>query len=158
MDLERMHLGRVDSIDIIDYVKKSVEILMSMREDEFNNFHKNWQVQEQLRKNKEKREMPEESPGRKEYRTPKNSRFFAKIKRETETMLTPKTNKKRTQRLQSDQTEYDDDVLAEYEACLQKLENDVRKHIRTEQQLKLHVEQTQMQLEEHVRMVTEGHE
>jgi len=34
----------------------------------------------------------------------------------------------------------DDNVIVEYETCLQKLENDVRKHIRTEQQLKLHVE------------------
>ena len=39
-------------------------------------------------------------------------------------------------------------VPIEYEQCLQKLENDIRKHIRTEQQLKLHVEQTQTQLDE----------
>jgi hypothetical protein len=44
MDLERIHLSRVDSLDIIDFVKKSVEILMSMREDEFSTFHKNWHL------------------------------------------------------------------------------------------------------------------
>jgi len=49
MDLERAHLSKVDSVDIIDYVKKSVEILMSMREDEFANYNKNWQIQEKLR-------------------------------------------------------------------------------------------------------------
>ena len=44
MDLERKHLSFVDSVDIIDYVKKSVEILMSMREDEFGNYNKNWRL------------------------------------------------------------------------------------------------------------------
>ena len=42
MELERLHLSRVDSMDIIDYIKQSVEILMSMREDEFVNYNKNW--------------------------------------------------------------------------------------------------------------------
>ena len=55
MDLERVHLSKVDSVDIIDYVKKSVEILMSMREDEFINYNKNWQIQEKIRENKEKK-------------------------------------------------------------------------------------------------------
>jgi hypothetical protein len=52
MELERLHLSRVDSMDIIDYIKQSVEILMSMREDEFVNYNKNWKLQEQLRYNK----------------------------------------------------------------------------------------------------------
>lgn len=63
-------------------------------------------------------------------------------------LVTPKTNKKK-QLQNSDviltggnrEPEYDP-IPVEYEECLQKLENDVRKHIRTEQQLKLHVEQT----------------
>jgi len=46
MDLERKHLSYVDSVDIIDYVKKSVEILMSMREHEFEDYNKSWQIQE----------------------------------------------------------------------------------------------------------------
>ncbi len=150
MDLERKHLSYVDSVDIIDYVKKSVEILMSMREDEFENYNKSWQIQEQIRVNKDKPISPPEQIAKK-HRTPKNSRFFAKIKREIEMLATPKTNKKR-KTLDGDvhlvggkqeKTE-DDQVIVEYETCLQKLENDVRKHIRTEQQLKLHVEQTQV--------------
>ena len=44
MELERLHLSRVDSMDIIDYIKQSVEILMSMREDEFVNYNKNWKL------------------------------------------------------------------------------------------------------------------
>lgn len=70
-------------------------------------------------------------------------------------LVTPKTNKKR-KLLDSDvliaggkeEATEEDAIPVEYETCLQKLENDVRKHIRTEQQLKLHVEQTQLQLEE----------
>ena len=70
-------------------------------------------------------------------------------------LVTPKTNKKR-KLLDSDvliaggkeEATETDAIPVEYETCLQKLENDVRKHIRTEQQLKLHVEQTQLQLEE----------
>jgi hypothetical protein len=60
MDFERKHLSFVDSVDIIDYVKKSVEILMSMREDEFENYNKNWRLQEQIRANKEKQASPAE--------------------------------------------------------------------------------------------------
>jgi hypothetical protein len=139
MDLERMHLRRVDSVDIIDYVKKSVEILMSMREDEFASYKMSWDLQEQIRLSKEKR-VPDPLMT-KPYRTPKNSRFFAKIRKETESMVTPKTNKKRLllQTSLSPTGSFIDD-FNEYEACVQKLENDIRKHIRTEQQLKLHVE------------------
>jgi hypothetical protein len=134
MELERMHLGIVDSIDIIDYVKKSVEILMSMREDEFLNYKQNWEMQEQLRLNKE-RNNKLDTPKNKKYKTPKNSRFFAKIKKETESMITPKTNKKRELKLNAKQSPENllEDIPTEYEALLQKLENDVRKHIRTEQ-------------------------
>ena len=93
MELEKLHLGHVDSMDIIDYIKQSVEILMSMREDEFNNFNKNWKMQERLREiRKEKVEEPDLFV--KNYRTPKNSRFFAKIKQQTEMLTTPKTNRK----------------------------------------------------------------
>ena len=41
---ERKRLMRVDSLDLLDYVKQSVEILMHMREDEFVNFKKNWHL------------------------------------------------------------------------------------------------------------------
>ena len=71
-------------MDIIDYVKQSVEILMSMWEDEFLNYNKNWKMQEKLReikeRNKKEVDEPESSPTRKKYKTPKNSRFFAKIR------------------------------------------------------------------------------
>lgn len=119
MDLERLHLSRVDSLDIIDFVKKSVEILMSMREDEFINFNKNWQLQEQLRLSKQKPTDLSAEPSKK-YRTPKNSRFFAKMKKETETLATPKTNKKRLLKITSSSVgkHEEEDDLVEYEAQL----------------------------------------
>ena len=117
MEAERAHLSRIDSIDIIDFVKKSVEILMSMREEEFTTFNRNWQLQEKLRSSKK---LPVEvAEPSKKYRTPKNSRFFAKMKKETETLATPKTNKKRNLKLtgSSGKQEEDDDMF-EYEVCL----------------------------------------
>ena len=88
---ERKRLERVDSLDLLDYVKQSVEILMHMREDEFLNFKKNWQLNEQVREKRLKQEKDKLKDIRdlkvgfnldrpKTYRTPKNSRFFAKLR------------------------------------------------------------------------------
>jgi len=49
MDKEREKLGRVDTVDLIDYIKQSVEILMHMRIEEFEMFKSNWTAQEKLR-------------------------------------------------------------------------------------------------------------
>jgi hypothetical protein len=167
MQLERMHLSRVDSLDIIDYVKQSVEILMHMRQDEFRNYEKNWKLQESLRESKRKATEEPEVNITKKFKTPKNSRFFAKMRQQNEILVTPKTHRSKSKKRQdksanrdekatpaneaSKESDYSSDVPivpVEYEVCLQKLEQDIRKHIRTEQQLKLHVEQTQAQLDE----------
>ena len=42
MELEKSKLGTIDTLDIIDYIKQSVEILMHMRMDEFEMFKNNW--------------------------------------------------------------------------------------------------------------------
>lgn len=47
---EKEKLVQVDTLDIVDYIKHSVEILMHMRIDEFEVFKKNWAQQEKLRK------------------------------------------------------------------------------------------------------------
>jgi hypothetical protein len=52
MEDERKKLGKVDTVDIIDYIKQSVEILMHMRLEEFEQFQSNWNKQEALRKAK----------------------------------------------------------------------------------------------------------
>jgi len=50
MDKERAKLFEMDTLDIIDYIKQSVEILMHMRIEEFEVFKNNWATQEKLRK------------------------------------------------------------------------------------------------------------
>ena len=47
---ERKKLNMVDTVDLIDYIKQSVEILMHMRMDEFELFKNNWNAQERMRK------------------------------------------------------------------------------------------------------------
>lgn len=47
---EKDKLLQVDTLDIVDYIKHSVEILMHMRIDEFEVFKKSWAQQEKLRK------------------------------------------------------------------------------------------------------------
>lgn len=42
MEQEKINLNCVDTLDIIDYIKSSVEILMHMRIDEFEQFKNNW--------------------------------------------------------------------------------------------------------------------
>jgi hypothetical protein len=44
MDKERKKLASVDTLDIIDYIKQSVEILMHMRQEEFELFKLNWET------------------------------------------------------------------------------------------------------------------
>jgi protein associated with RNAse G/E len=47
---EKKKLAPMDTIDIIDYIKQSVEILMHMRIEEFEQFKENWNMQEKFRK------------------------------------------------------------------------------------------------------------
>ena len=90
-------------------------------------------MQEKLReikeRNKKEADEPESSPTRKKYKTPKNSRFFAKIRQQTEVLITPKTNRKSSKprknnsnHLQGDNKDIsdseEDNVPVEYEACL----------------------------------------
>lgn len=49
IEKERARLGKVDTLDVIDYIKQSVEILMHMRIEEFDLFKNNWNAQEKLR-------------------------------------------------------------------------------------------------------------
>jgi hypothetical protein len=42
MQKERKKLNMVDTLDLIDYIKQSVEILMHMRMEEFELFKNNW--------------------------------------------------------------------------------------------------------------------
>ena len=50
IELERAKLNTIDTLDLIDYIKQSVEILMHMRIEEFELFKNNWNLQEKMRK------------------------------------------------------------------------------------------------------------
>jgi hypothetical protein len=50
MEEERERLYKVESLEVLDYVKQSVEILMNMKGDEFEVYQKNKEFQERLKK------------------------------------------------------------------------------------------------------------
>ena len=87
MDRERKKLNMVDTLDLIDYIKQSVEILMHMRIDEFEVFKKSWAQQEKLRKaqvQQEKEALKADImrlPQNKK-RKQKESKLFEKVKHE----------------------------------------------------------------------------
>ena len=154
MDTERQKLGRVDTVDLIDYIKQSVEILMHMRIEEFEMFKSNWNAQEKLRcaqikeeKEALKRSLRKDGDGRRF-----ESKLFEKVKHE----LLSNQSSQASLRPEKDAEDNQDsgpapklDKQAEgYEKMLIKLEADIRQHIRIEQQLKLHIEQVQQQTDE----------
>jgi hypothetical protein len=49
MDEERDRLYKVDSLEILDYIKQSVEILMNMKGEEYEQYIKNRDIQERIR-------------------------------------------------------------------------------------------------------------
>jgi len=53
MEEERERLFKLDSLEVLDYIKQSVEILMNMKADEFESYEKNRELQEKLRKREE---------------------------------------------------------------------------------------------------------
>lgn len=61
MEEERERLYKVESLEVLEYVKQSVEILMNMKGDEFEVYQKNKEFQEKLKKREEdKRGRPVE--------------------------------------------------------------------------------------------------
>jgi hypothetical protein len=119
MEKERKKLNLVDSLDIIDYIKQSVEILMHMRQEEFDMFKSNWETQEKLRKAKmkdEKDKLKKTMLGNTKEEKPQ-TKLFEKVKFDllsdhssSVTSLQPKLDKQ----------------AEGYEQMLIKLENDVR--------------------------------
>ena len=48
MQEERERLYKVDSLDVLEYIKQSVEILMNMKGEEYDQFVKNRDIQDRL--------------------------------------------------------------------------------------------------------------
>jgi hypothetical protein len=57
MEEERERLYKVDSLEVLDYVKQSVEILMNMKGEEMDTYHRNKQIMDRLRRKEEERRL-----------------------------------------------------------------------------------------------------
>jgi len=49
IEVEKLKLAKTDTLDIIDYIKQSIEILMHMRVEEFEMFQANWDINEKIK-------------------------------------------------------------------------------------------------------------
>lgn len=54
MEEERDRLYKIDSIEVLDYIKQSVEILMNMKGEEYDQYIKNREIQEHILNKHEK--------------------------------------------------------------------------------------------------------
>lgn len=169
MEVEKRKLACIDTLDIIDYIKQSVEILMHMRMEEFELFKNNWNAQEKIRKaqvahekEKLKAKIRGDDVAHPEQRKTE-TRLFEKVRHELisnqssvaslDPQGAPGSQRGFTSSIgknSQSQTKLDKQALA-YEKMLIKLESDIRMHIRVEQQLKLHIEQMQTQADDVLR-------
>ena len=142
---ERERLCKVDSLEVLDYIKQSVEILMNMKGEEYEQFAKNKEIHNKLQLKEEKKRLKEiiskDKKEKKEVKKPKNdgrnlmgpSRFILSSSMLTGSsmQMSVDNDSKRPQT-----KKYEEDaqlaVTRPYEKQIQKLENDVRTHIRVE--------------------------
>eukprot|EP00347_Sterkiella_histriomuscorum_P007427 403348960 len=111
---ERDQLKDIDSFVIIEYIKSSIEILLSLKLEE---------QEKELKKGKDKKET---------------QAVVHNFKSDVSSIVD----------FFSDQSSYRIEPPVEYENQIQKLENDVRNHIRIEQQLKIHLDNVLQKLED----------
>ena len=121
MEDEKRKLLTVDPLIIIDYIKQSIEILLSLKTEESPSS----QITSPL-----------------EHRSPKT------FEHKKSCSITSAASAK-------EGTWSVGGALNEYEAMLQKLEADIRNHIRIEQQLKLHIESLQGKIDENDGVITD---
>ncbi len=57
MEEERSRLYKIDSIEVLDYIRQSVEILMNMKGEEYEQFIKNREMHEKLSLKEEKKRL-----------------------------------------------------------------------------------------------------
>jgi hypothetical protein len=111
-------LREIDPRTILDYIKSSIEILMNLKSEEQDN---------KLKKNKD---------------TKNNRQKYGFDQDSSEVMSVT------SQSLCSTLEKFKDGPPKEYEEAIQKLEGDVRMHIRVEQQMRLHIENLQQKIED----------
>lgn len=116
---EKQKLREVDPHTVLDYIKSSIEILMSLKSEEHA---------AAKRKKITKFEKAKDNHGFEE----ENSDMMSMT----------------SQSLCSTLEKFKEGPPHEYEEAIQKLEGDVRMHIRVEQQMRLHIENLQQKIED----------
>jgi hypothetical protein len=124
LDQERQQLLPIDSIALIQYIRSSVEVLVSLKEEgdesEEPSHMNSLQGCANLLKSSRLTLYRDESS---------EAGFHSKIS----TVSTPPTVK--------------DNLSKQYEEMIVKLESDIRSHIRIEQQMRIHIENVQDKVE-----------
>lgn len=141
IEKERARLGKVDTLDVIDYIKQSVEILMHMRIEEFDLFKNNWNAQEKLRLaliKDEKEQLKSSLRNDLQLAQRTQTKLFDKVRYELISNQSSQASFKPPSSIENDeggpahdQKKLDKQAEA-YEKMLIKLEADVRQHIRIE--------------------------
>ncbi len=82
IESERAKLNSIDTLDLIDYIKQSVEILMHMRIEEFELFKSNWNLQEKMRKAYIQKEKERLKQSLSKHKKNTENRLFEKVRYE----------------------------------------------------------------------------
>jgi hypothetical protein len=134
-------LYKIDSIEVLDYIRQSVEILMNMKGEEYEQYIKNRDLHERLSLKEEKKRLKQLIKGeaaKKEggRNTQGPSRFILSSSMLTGSSMQMSVDNNSAMKKQQHQkgAEEDEDAAPPraYEKQIQKLESDVRTHIRVE--------------------------
>ena len=140
MDEERSRLYKSDSIEVLDYIRQSVEILMNMKGEEYEQYIKNRDLHEKLSLKEEKKRLKQLIKGEAANKeggrnTQGPSRFILSSSMLTgSSMQMSVDNNSAMKKHKGGGAEEDEDAAPPraYEKQIQKLESDVRTHIRVE--------------------------
>lgn len=139
IEKEKHKLLATDTVDILDYIKQSIEILMHMRMDEFDVFKRNWETQERIKKYRLQREKEELKCQMNQGHRKNKSRILEKVRQEMieNSEMSSTSSLQNMIEDQNAETEHTRKLLSrqtvKYEKIMHQLESDIRQHIRVEQ-------------------------
>ena len=131
---------KIDSIEVLDYIRQSVEILMNMKGEEYEQYIKNRDMHEKLSLKEEKKRLKKlikaDGEGRKDpgRNNQGPSRFILSSSMLTGSSMQMSVDNNSAMKRQHVAAEDDEGAAPPraYEKQIQKLESDVRTHIRVE--------------------------
>jgi hypothetical protein len=133
-------LYKIDSIEVLDYIRQSVEILMNMKGEEYEQYIKNRDLHERLSLKEEKKRLKQLIKGEAAHKeggrnSQGPSRFILSSSMLTgSSMQMSVDNNSAMKKHKGGGAEEEEDAAPPraYEKQIQKLESDVRTHIRVE--------------------------